>query len=192
MLFRDPKTGKTMTPSAATDQLCDRETCASCPLCEPTGMGSCAEWVNNNPRQAAEMMGYEAVDQPRICEVLGVEVGERFRVDYPKGLTAWLHINEDGFVERDGGANRLKIGNSVAWAVNHPDKIIRKPRYTEDEVHLARQLCKSCGADAFLYRESQDVVYFGETTASGTYRFPGKLFPSLPVGVRCRLSEIAQ
>lgn len=69
--------------------------------------------------------------RPRICEVLGVEVGERFRIDYPKGMTVWLHINKEGFVVREGGPKNLKIGNSVEWAINHPDRIIRKPRWTQ-------------------------------------------------------------
>ena len=118
----------------------------------------------NNPHEAARLMGYEVVeemrenagemrepqlnagereanmDKPRICEVLGVEVGQRFRVDYPKGMTAWLHINEEGFVEREGGANRFKVGNSIAWAINHPDRIIHKPHFTEQEVEAAKAI----------------------------------------------------
>lgn len=151
----------------ANNEFCDRQTsCDTCPLDNPSHKKentSCVDWCNDHPYEAARLMGYEVVeddaptleeaidkylgikqkeanmDKPRICEVLGVEVGQRFRVDYPKGMTAWLHINEDGFVEREGGANRFKVGNSIAWAINHPDRIIRKPRFTEQEVENARE-----------------------------------------------------
>lgn len=54
---------------------------------------------------------------PRICTILGVKINQRFRINYPKGMTSWLHINEDGLVEREGGPNNFKIGNSIAWAM---------------------------------------------------------------------------
>ena len=55
-------------------------------------------------------------EKPRICDILDVEVGEWFRIHYPKGTTNPLYINAEGLVERTSGKdrNRKNIGNSVA------------------------------------------------------------------------------
>ena len=128
------------------------------------------------------------MDKPRICEVLGVEVGEKFRVDYPKGMTAWLHINEEGFVEREGGANRFKVGNSIAWAINHPDRIIRKPHFTEQEVERAKAI-------KLIYPKTKKLdlvpcvirVHFDN---GATVFLSADLFPSIKPGQEYTLDEI--
>ena len=128
------------------------------------------------------------MDKPRICEVLGVEVGEKFRVDYPKGMTAWLHINEDGFVEREGGANRFKIGNSIAWAINHPDRIIRKQHFTQQEVERAKAI-------RLIYPKTQKLdlvpcvirIHFDN---GAKVHLSADLFPSIKPGQEYTLDEI--
>ena len=130
------------------------------------------------------------MDKPRICEVLGVEVGQRFRVDYPKGMTAWLHINEDGFVEREGGANRFKVGNSIAWAINHPDRIIRKPCFTEQEAEAAKavKVLFPCTTHLIQFQPNEPV-----SAKSGDVflvNFNSALFPSIQPGEPYTLDEI--
>ena len=165
MKFRDRETGEVLTDEQAQGQFCKGRHCWECPMNQKSpAKECCVDFRKSHPHEAARLMGYEVVeemrenagemrepqlnagereanmDKPRICEVLGVEVGQRFRVDYPKGMTAWLHINEEGFVEREGGANRFKVGNSIAWAINHPDRIIHKPHFTEQEVEAAKAI----------------------------------------------------
>ena len=67
--------------------------------------------------------------KPRICDILDVEVGEWFRIHYPKGTTNPLYINAEGLVERTSGKdrNRKNIGNSVAWAINIQNQWRRCP-----------------------------------------------------------------
>lgn len=126
--------------------------------------------------------------RPRICEVLGVEVGERFRIDYPKGMTVWLHINKEGFVVREGGPKNLKIGNSVAWAINHPDRIIRKPRWTQQEVEDAKVLARALLADGFERDTIGDV--FATSSVACRTLIDSRMFPSLRSGETVKLSDI--
>ena len=129
--------------------------------------------------------------RPRICEVLGVEVGERFRIDYPKGMTVWLHINKEGFVVREGGPKNLKIGNSVAWAINHPDRIIRKPRWTQQEVDLAKLLYDFRRSKSVVIERNKSDILWWRDGDSAEGILPYKLFPSLNCGDSVKLSDIA-
>ena len=61
------------------------------------------------------------MDKPRICEVLGVEVGERFA--YPNCVgTFW--ISENGNLWCDDG----DLKTFVPALVNHPERIIHLPK----------------------------------------------------------------
>ena len=73
------------------------------------------------------------MDKPRICEVLGVEVGEHFQV-YGNAMT-W-HITSGGYIVRDDG--KRCVDDVIYLAINHPDRIIRKPRFTQQEVESAK------------------------------------------------------
>lgn len=66
------------------------------------------------------------MDKPRICEVLGVEVGEHFQV-YGNAMT-W-HITSGGYIVRDDG--KRCVDDVIYLAINHPERIIRKPQWTK-------------------------------------------------------------
>ena len=92
------------------------------------------------------------MDKPRICEVLGVEVGEKFR---PKHLyNGFLSIKENGAVEFDGDPSVKDLSNLILWLVYHPEDIERieeKPRFTEQEVEDAKTIKRMFGADNFTH-----------------------------------------
>lgn len=71
--------------------------------------------------------------KPRICEVLGVDVDEVFTIETPVRKSTYCRIDEKG-----------KIYNTcvetLCYAINHPDCIIRKPRWTEQEVERAKAI----------------------------------------------------
>ena len=91
------------------------------------------------------------MDKPRICEVLGVEVGEPFSIDgYPTDYGP-VQVCEDGKIRRvissvefpfaNDGEVGHKIGsNALYYLLNHPDRIIRKPRFTQQEVERAKAI----------------------------------------------------
>lgn len=85
------------------------------------------------------------MDKPRICEVLGVEVDEEFTYDFGEN-----QVNRGTFkIEADG--RRYYKDRTDTWypsyneedllvIINHPDRIIRKPRFTEQEVERAKAI----------------------------------------------------
>ena len=143
------------------------------------------ETLINDNKEGADM------DKPRICKVLGVEVGKRFRIDYPKSMTVWLHINKEGFVVREGGPKNLKIGNLVAWAINHPESIIRKPRWTQQEMDLAKLLYDFRRSKSVVIERNKGHILWWRDGDSAEGILPYKLFPSLNCGESVKLSDIA-
>ena len=108
------------------------------------------------------------MDKPRICEVLGVDVGEWWEYGgvessiTPKGLV----VSHDNTVHFTG----------LTGAINHPDRIIRKPRFTEQEVERAKAI-------RVLYPNVTGVVLKSSHIAVSTGMFlffaEEDLFPSI-------------
>ena len=163
MKFRNPETGEIENDiNAVGEKYCNIKQIATlCKDCElerlakSRGFNSCVNFQNAHPYEAARLMGYEVVeddripqvekkeanmDKPRICEVLGVEVDEEFTI----GENQYF-IDKSGdmwCVTKNG--EKLKCGTAICCAINHPDRIIRKPRFTEQEVEMARTIKVIC------------------------------------------------
>lgn len=74
------------------------------------------------------------VDKPRIAQVLGVEVGERFSIS---PVEKQLYVSESGNIIDD---NRYLFAQLFVDAINHPDRIIRKPKPEQEEKKLDKPL----------------------------------------------------
>ena len=149
MKFRSPKTGEVFETH-----------CNTCGIgssgCELAWRGAQCTLFRLNPHEAARLMGYEVVedskgveidtakkeanmDKPRICEVLGVEVGEVWTFDNDPTK---FRINKDGHREyyhcdrwQDGCAEF-----NLCDVINHPDFINRNPRFTQQEAERAKAI----------------------------------------------------
>ena len=76
------------------------------------------------------------MDKPRICEVLGVEVGEHFSYNERPDIDIWFcGTGAWGCSKQDE-----EIPFYILACINHPDRIIRKPRWTEQEVEVAKAI----------------------------------------------------
>ena len=123
------------------------------------------------------------MDKPRICEVLGVEVGERFELGNT-GII--LLVNDDGLLHigLSQGAHKetdLNV-NYLVKAINHPDRIIRKPHFTEQEVEDAKTLKRLFG--------KYPIAEFGARHVFGGLRLNEDAFPSIRHGETVTLDEI--
>ena len=127
------------------------------------------------------------MDKPRICEVLGVEVGEKFTIadtDY------WIEKN--GAIFSDGNPRDLVGVSLICDAVNHPDRIIRKPHWTEQEVERAKAIkvllpeinAIKCNGALTQFLEIVDGTYFQREVITR------HLFPSVEKGHVYTLDEI--
>ena len=115
--------------------------------------------------------------RPRICEVLGVEVGETFSIDgYPTDY-GMLQVCEDGKIRRvissvefsfaqDGEVGHKIGSNALYYLLNHPDRIIRKPRWTQQEVEIVKNLLEVVGpaelrkvADMVTMKVDGKIIY---------------------------------
>lgn len=226
MKFRDPKTGKVFDSfERAHTTFCRNHECRDCALNNYKSLLDCVSFYKESCDEAARLMGYEVVadtdnnptlreriarvagdpvdlfpelhkEGPRICQVLGVEVGERFSIDgYPTDYGP-VQVCEDGKIRRvisekefpfaNDGEVGHKIGsNALYYLLNHPDRIIRKPYFTEEEVADARAIVRVLGGDlqALKRTESGELIY-------GLLRINRELLPSLRPGQFVALSDV--
>ena len=168
----------------------------------------CTEWALSHPHEAASLMGYEVVeddcdqsqksrnsvakkeeanmDKPRICEVLKVEVGQKFTLIDSCGIEVDLKISQDGDVFLWETEDRYAHPSTIAYAINHPDRIIRKPRFTQQEVERAKAI-------KVLFPCAIAVVKapFGSVAVSGaSLMLSTEYFPSIQPGQSYTLDEI--
>ena len=161
------------------------------------------KWVKANPNEAARLMGYEVVkddfveppkhkeeanmDKPRICEVLGFDVGEQFYI--ADSYCNPYHITPEGLIKDKDGDVQDCIALDL---INHPDRIIRKPRFTQQEAERAKAI-------KVLLPEINAIKYDGAWTqcleiVDGTYFqrevITRHLFPSVEKGQVYTFDEI--
>lgn len=189
MKFRNHETGEVLRYRDIIPVLC-KSGCDNCPIIAEVlkhDDQSCQAWILNHPHEAARLMGYEVIedekeanmDKPRICEVLGVEVGEVFTADTPYGQFKRCVVDEEGQILNTGI-------NVLCYIINHPDRIIRKPHFIQQEVERAKNLLEVVG--------NGELKQVGDMT---TLRVDGKIiylrkgaFPSMKPEQAINLDEI--
>lgn len=177
MKFRNPNTQEVyevVHNDCEKSGFCANLSCLFCPISNKT-KGMCSTWINDNPNEAARLMGYEVVeddcdqsqksrnsvakkeeanmDKPRICEVLGVEVGEPFGFnDFPFDDVKSYFIGTDGEIRNVHGGE--VTSSELCYIINHSDYIIRKPCWTEQEVERTKAI-------KMLYSEAESIEMYG-------------------------------
>lgn len=81
--FKNPATGEVLSISGAVDKYCKQRWCDNCLLREPIGDPDkvCADWAETHPHEAARLMGYEVVEDPKGVETDPVNPIENDRVN---------------------------------------------------------------------------------------------------------------
>lgn len=177
MKFRDPNTKEVyevVHNNCEASGFCANLSCLFCPISNKT-KGMCSTWINDNPNEAARLMGYEVVEddcdqsqksrnsvakkeeanmnKPRICEVLGMEVNQNFQFnDFPFDEVKSYFIGTDGEIRNVHGGE--VASSELCYIINHPDCIIREPRWTEQEVERAKAI-------KMLYSEAESIEMYG-------------------------------
>lgn len=152
-------------------------TCFNCIGCEIEKdfdpQEGCKNWVK---RKEANM------DKPRICEVLGVEPEEKFDTRSYKDA----YIDLFGIIRTNIGS--VMDADRVCELINHPDRIIRKPRWTEQEVGRAKAVRVLWGGVDKLEKCDLHIKAVDGTHLVAT--MSADLFPSLRPGETVNLDEI--
>lgn len=133
--------------------------------------------VQNMPTITPMVKKEANMDKPRICEVLGVEVGEWFT--YP-GMSTSFQVTENGFLKCADGDLKM----CVPTLINHPDRIIRKPRFTKQEVEDAKTIRRILRDDGKLTRSIHGIPTYG------CIYLKKEAFPSIRPGQSYTLDEI--
>ena len=216
MKFHNPETGEVFQGlQQAADAFCLNYDgyCHGCPIDKANGGRACRDWIQKHPHEAARLMGLEVVeensnklketlindnkeeadmDKPRICKVLGVEVGEEAIYKDPEHGELAFRILETGnikFIFKNGRkVGDIGMGFAIAQAINHPDRIIRKPRWTQQEVEDAKVLARALLADGFERDTIGDV--FATSSVACRTLIDSRMFPSLRSGETVKLSDI--
>ena len=204
MKFRS-KTGEVaLTIDQALEQFCDsKKDCDYCELREPVQQYKgtkrpCHEYARANPYEAARLMGYEVaedekedanMDKPRICKVLGVEVGEDVKYRHTDGTEENICVCEGGRIIISSLSCKLPTVAVLINAINHPDRIIRKPRWTEQEVKRAKAIKVLWPEAEKLYRGAATITIYTRSQLF-VIDLHAELFPSLHSGKTVTLDEI--
>ena len=128
------------------------------------------------------------MDKPRICEVLGVEPEEKFKIR--GNMLGRFRINKYGTFQIEisndcWGTSTLECLNIL---INHPENIIRKPRWTEQEVERAKAI-------KLIYPNAEKLelipcVIRVSTDIGAIAYLHADLFPSMKNGQISTLDEI--
>lgn len=125
------------------------------------------------------------MDKPRICGVLGVEVGQKFTVsdtDY------WIEKN--GAIFSDGDQRDLVGVSIICDIINHPDQIIRKPRFTQQDIDDAKMIKAVFGKNGTIKRYNKAITEpYSALTFNNIY-INENLFPNIKKGQEYLLDEI--
>ncbi|WNX85240.1 hypothetical protein RWV98_02895 [Agathobaculum sp. NTUH-O15-33] len=86
--FRDPKTGKVINIKTGVEMFCRGKRCDTCPIHSIHHDDYCSVWAADHPVEAAGLMGYEVVEEPKK-DVLCRYCGEKMR-PYPHQGNFWF------------------------------------------------------------------------------------------------------
>lgn len=127
--------------------------------------------------------------KPRIAEILGVEVGERFSLMgfQPRYVEFW--IKSDGTF----GTKPPCVPNSTVAllrAIEQPCFVIRKPRWTKQDKEDAKALRRLIPDAYILCRYSANTFLKLYDRDDNYIMYLNDCFPGLPLGEKVTLYEI--
>ena len=134
------------------------------------------------------------MDKPRICEVLGVEVGEEFTYDFGENqVRGTFKIGADGKRYYKDGIDTwypCYSEEGLSVIINHPDHIIRKPHFTEQDVEDAKAIKRVFGRDGTVKRLNKAITDpYSNLTFDNIY-INESMFPCIFEGQSYTLDEI--
>lgn len=160
-------------------------TCFNCIGCEIEKdfdpQEGCKNWVK---RKETNM------DKPRICEVLGVEPEEKFKIR--GNMLGRFRINKYGTFQIEisndcWGSSTVECLNNL---INHPENIARKPRWTEQEVEDAKDILRLLEDAHSIKKYAGDIMWICNSHNVTMVNAKEGMFPSLRPGETVTLDEI--
>lgn len=123
--------------------------------------------------------------KPRLAEVLGVEVEEKFNIQG--------HYYNPYFVDNEGvlvDGRYFAVDTSLSEIINHPELIKRCPRWTEQDVEIAKAVKLLAPAMDCIERISENRSELYSKLDFGAAYLPIPCIPSMKPGERIALNDI--
>lgn len=120
----------------------------------------------------------------RICDILGVDVGQEFCVKYRNGNVR-IFVNEDGYIDSQF-ENQYDIDEVAIYAINHPESIKICPN--EEDKEYAKKIYDVFGRDGTIIRDVEGLrfrTYYGHEI-----NIVDSGFKNLKLGDKIMLSDL--
>ncbi len=160
----------------------------------------CEQWIKENPRAAASIMGYKVIDdltalsdaRPNICRILDVGVQERFDIAGEKNNPHF--IDETGMLKDCKG--QAETNCVVCDLINKQKGIFKINQWTDQDITDAKFILRMFGtndAEASRLAENYFELKVLANHSYITIRI-GKteMLPSLAVGQTIKVEKIAE
>lgn len=174
---------------------CISTRCDSCELfpswCANYDKRTCPESALD---EALVLIGYEQTDKednmsenkkPRLAEVLGVEVGEKLLID-GRNRNPYSVTDEGFIVDRDGDV----CYEVVTYLFNHPNRLIREPRWTEQEVKDAKAIQRILPEARDIERITETLTVVRDEDGFCLLTLQKDMFPNVTDGPAVKLADI--
>lgn len=141
-----------------------------------------------NTRVQSEGANMDKQEKSLICKILGVEEDEEWSV---KGEDTIYRIHEK-CRQRKAANTWIPVQNEINLMrlINHPERIIRRPRWTEQEVEDAKAVNRVFGRDGAIKRYSKALTEPYSNLVFDHLYINEDLFPSIKPGQSVKLSDI--
>lgn len=139
---------------------------------------------SDQPIPYSDLLVEDKPARPRLAEILGVEEDEEWECD---GGAYRIHGNRRQCL-RNGDWGACAHEYTLSILIEDPSRIIRKPRFTPDELAMLR-----CFAAAGVEKVERSVFYEEDLTAWSGYkgaRIPGTLLTQIKKGDSITLAEV--
>lgn len=120
----------------------------------------------------------------------GVEVGEDVKYRHTDGMEENLCVCEDGRVIITSLSCKMSSTSLLINAINHPDRIIRKPRFTQQDIDDAKMIRAVFGTSGTIKRYDKATTESYSTLTFNNIYINENMFPSIKEGQEYLLDEI--
>lgn len=123
--------------------------------------------------------------KPRLAEILGVEVGEKLLID-GRNRNPYSVVKEGLIVDRYGGV----CYEVVTYLLNHPNRLIRGPRWTEQEVKDAKAIRRILPEARDIDRVTETMTIVRDMDGFCLLTLQKDMFPNVKEGPAVKLTDI--
>lgn len=189
--FRNPKNGEVFElKNSCSEKFCKHlKTCQGCPVREYVRKeGSCADWINEHPYEAAKLMEYEVVDDMlNNCKPIKDWTLEELKEYCENNIR--VNCGDCPFID-----NCNKINSSSLTVDKAPNSWDLRQYWTKEETQFVKLLSNYVNnPEHIILKKYEDgVLEWMDTKKDKIYNIPKELFPSIKSNMRIRLIDIVE